>query len=137
MNIKYHLAINLLLLLIASSISSRGLYVNNFGGKKDRTLIGKIYRLPEVREKESYLKKLTKGKGHISLIINERQRKGNPFYFIQVGYDNSLRFEVYFNFRIKKEDIEHGNIESCLYIMNDNSDFMPLLKWRSKTSKRI
>ena len=53
---------------------------------RDSLLIDKIYRLKEVQAKEKYLRQLSNGKGHISIMILSKPEKKNQYYIIQVGY---------------------------------------------------
>lgn len=99
-------------------------------------LLLKIYKLKEVQEREVYLRKLTKGKGKISMIIAERPTNSNPFYLIQVGYINDIRLEIYYNFHINSDYCNRKNIQRCLLIMDTDSEYIKLSKWRLKNRSK-
>jgi len=97
---------------------------------QDSLLIQRIYELKEVQEKESYLGRISKGKGHLAIMITSKPSKNEPYYLIQVGYNNPFRFEVYFNFRIDSKYISRKNIIPYLDILDMNSNYIKLIEWR-------
>lgn len=97
---------------------------------QETKIIDNIYRLQEVQDKEKYLQKLTNSKGHLAIVISNKPTKEIPYYLIQVGYDNSIRFEIYYNFRINFKYIKAKNIVSFIEILDSNSNYVNLIKWR-------
>jgi len=96
----------------------------------DSIIIDKIYRLREVQARDQYLRTLTKGRQGVSIMITTNPSHEAPFYLIQVGYNNSSRFEVYYNFRINNKFIKMKKIMPYIEVLNSSGDFVMLSTWR-------
>ncbi|MDJ1501294.1 hypothetical protein [Xanthocytophaga agilis] len=59
-----------------------------------------VYMLPEVRAKEKYIQKITDGKQGVTLLVRAKPTLQEPFYVIQVGYNNPDRLIVYYTFYV-------------------------------------
>ena len=92
-------------------------------------VIDRVYNLPEVRAKDSFIDSITKHKNGISLIIFKYPTKINPYYWVQAGYDNKLRFEPYYNFYVYKENLEVKFYDTI------TGDILTLEQWRNKIRK--
>jgi len=93
------------------------------------SIIAVLSRLPEIEERQLYLDSLTKGKGHISYLIQDTPTKSAPYYEIQVGYNSEIRFEVYYTFHVYK------NLKIRYLDPYDNSDSdrgITLEEWRKR-----
>lgn len=102
--------------------------------RKDTTIedkiLDKVYKLPEVREKELFIDSMTNHKSGISLIIYKKPTPKESYYWVQAGYDNKIRFEPYLNFYVFKKNLE------IKYYDPSNGHVLTLDEWRSKAQSR-
>ncbi len=68
-------------------------------------ILDKIYNIPEVRKKEHFIDSLTNHKHGISMMILKRPTTKEPYYAVQVGYDNKIRFETYYTFYVYRKNL--------------------------------
>jgi hypothetical protein len=71
----------------------------------ENAILDKIHNLPEVKAKQHFIDSLTNHKSGISMIILKTPSNSKPYYWIQVGYDNSIRFEPYYNFYVYRKGL--------------------------------
>jgi hypothetical protein len=88
-------------------------------------IIDKIANLAEVQEKSIYIDSLTKGKNGISVIILSSPSKTDPYYWVQAGYNSSVRFEPYFNFYVYPPNLEIKYLD-----VNNEDKLVSLKEWR-------
>jgi hypothetical protein len=89
-----------------------------------------VFELKEVKERAKFLHSKKGDKARISLFILSRPSTLSPYYLIQIGYSSEIRFEVYLNFRLNKKFAEKKDIQNYIEIMNLESEYISLLKWR-------
>lgn len=121
---------SLMIFLITLAFSIGAAKGKHGSSDQDSMLIDKIYKLQEVQAKETYLQKTTNGKAHIAIIVLTKPTKKIPYYLVQVGYDNSIRFEVYYTFRINIRYTTAKDIQPYIQILNFNSTYVNLVNWR-------
>jgi hypothetical protein len=71
----------------------------------DDIVLNKIYKIPEVRKKDHFVDSITNHKHGISMIIVQRPNAKEPYYVVQVGYNNKIRFEPYYTFYVYKKNL--------------------------------
>lgn len=91
----------------------------------ENEIMDKIYHLPEVQESQRLIDSLTNHKSGVSMIIFKTPTQDSPYYWIQVGYNGTLRFEPYYNFYVYPQK---GNEIKFLNTMTDS--IMSLKDWR-------
>jgi hypothetical protein len=72
---------------------------------EENIVLGKIYKIPEVRKKDHFIDSLTNHKHGISTITLKRPTAKEAYYVIQVGYNNEMRFEPYYTFYVYKKNL--------------------------------
>jgi hypothetical protein len=72
---------------------------------EENIVLDKIYKIPEVRKKSHFIDSLTNHKHGISMIITKRPSANEPYYMVQVGYNNEIRFEPYYIFCVYKKNL--------------------------------
>jgi hypothetical protein len=93
-------------------------------------LTQKFFNLKEIRDQQKHLQKIVNANAKISIYISSKPSKNDPYFILQVGYINSVHFEVYDNYRIDTKYIYRSNIVPFIEIMNTEGNFVSLLKWR-------
>lgn len=96
----------------------------------EEIVIDKVYKLREVQAKDRYIDSLTHHKKGISLRVIEHPSIKKPYYWIQVGYDSDIRFEVYYNFYVYKKGL------SIKYYDTFSGKVMELEQWRKRRARR-
>lgn len=71
----------------------------------DDIVLDKIYKITEVRKKDHFVDSITNHKHGISMIILQRPNAKEPYYVVQVGYNNEIRFEPYYTFYVYKKNL--------------------------------
>jgi hypothetical protein len=71
----------------------------------DDIILDKIYRIPEVKKKDHFIDSITNHKHGISMIIAQKPDAKEPYYVVQVGYNNKLRYETYYTFYVYKKNL--------------------------------
>ncbi len=74
--------------------------------KDDSMVYANISQLKEVKEKSRFVQKLSDNMHGISIIIQARPSASLPYFWVQVGYINEKRLEVYYNFYVFKKNWE-------------------------------
>src|SRR5262249_1271402 len=83
-----------------------------------------VLRLPEVRESDAYIRRVTKGKRHLSSLVYGEPDSVKPYYWIAVGEDNGMAFVTHFGFRVYENS---GKVRCYETIKDTASD---LASWR-------
>jgi hypothetical protein len=91
----------------------------------ENKILNKIFNLPEVQAKQKFIDSLTNHKSGVSAIIFKTPTQDSPYYWVQVGYNNSFRFEPYYNFYVYPQK---GLEIKFLNTLNDST--MSLKEWR-------
>lgn len=91
----------------------------------ENKILNKIFNLPEVQAKQKFIDSLTNHKSGVSVIIFKTPTQDSPYYWIQVGYNNSFRFDPYYNFYVYPQK---GLEIKFLNTMNDS--VISLKEWR-------
>lgn len=101
--------------------------------KKDsiqNIVINTIYNLTEIKSYFHKVDSIFKGKMHAKIIIFSNPTKAEPYYWVQVGIDNGLRFDTEYNFYIYvKKNIE------VKYYDAFNDKIITLEEWRKSSLK--
>lgn len=95
------------------------------------SILDEIYSFPEVTAKEIFIDSLTNHKNGISMIILKRPSEKEPYYWVQVGYDNAIRFEAYFNFYVYTKGLEIRFFDPI------RNKILSLKEWRKEKSKCV
>lgn len=98
----------------------------------DDLVIDKIYNLKEVQAKDRYLRKIKGKNAGVSIMIIDRPTSHHSNYLIQAGYNNSLRFETYYNFQIENKFVRSRDFIKHVKILDDDGDYILLLAYRKK-----
>lgn len=93
---------------------------------EENLIMEKIYKLPEVRERDHFIDSMTNHKHGISMIILQRPNKSNPYYIVQVGYNNEIRFETNFTFYVYKKN------DAIKFYDTESGKVITLNEWRNK-----
>lgn len=67
---------------------------------REKKAIDKLLKLPEVILKSNYIDSITRHKNGISILVVKKPSTKNGYYWLQAGYDNTIRFEVIYNFYV-------------------------------------
>jgi len=59
-----------------------------------------IAKLPEVKRRQNYLEKQTKGKRHLQFVIWEKPSHKRPYYWVKVSENNGYFYHTHFNFYV-------------------------------------
>lgn len=59
-----------------------------------------IMRLPEIKDDNAYIKKVTKNKRHLFPIIYGETDRQRPYYWVVVGEDNGMSFVPHYHFYV-------------------------------------
>ena len=87
-------------------------------------IIDTIFKLKEVKQRASYMKKVTNDKRHLSIVINGEPTKEQPYYWIKVWEDNGSSYVTHFNF------IVYPNPFEIKYFDAVNDTEISLKEWR-------
>lgn len=87
-------------------------------------VLDKIGNLPEVKAKQKFADSITNTKRSITILIAKTPSEAEPYYWVQVGYDNTIRFQPFYNFYIYKKDL------SIKYFDPLTNKTMSLKEWR-------
>ena len=93
-------------------------------------LIKKVFGLKEVQQEQQHLHRLLGKKANISIYISAHPTVKAPYYFLQVGYVNSVRFEVYDNYRIDKKFIFKTPIANYIEVLDTAGRYTNLSAFR-------
>ena len=78
--------------------------------REDTTLENKaldsLFTFPEVQRLSKIIDSESQLKTSLSMITTHKPEKQKPYYIIQVGYNNNLRFQPFYNFYIYPENFE-------------------------------
>ncbi len=85
-----------------------------------------ILELPEIKEADSNIRRITKGKRHLSSMIYSQPDSLNPYYCVVVVEDNGMAFVTHFTFYV------YTNGRKILYHDNFRDSTMDLRTWRRK-----
>jgi len=72
----------------------------------ENKIVDTIFKLKEVKQRASYIKKVTKGKRHLSIFIEGEPSQENPYYWIKVWEDNGSNFVTHFHFFVYPNPFE-------------------------------
>lgn len=100
----------------------------------DDLVVDKIYHLKEIQERDKYLKKHNGENAGVSLMIIDRPTRENSYYFVQAGYNSSLRFETYYTFQIENRFIKSPNFIAHLKILDEDGNYISFVQWRKRHS---
>jgi hypothetical protein len=102
--------------------------INRHANKDDREekIMGKLLRLPEIKERTRFIDSLTKHEHGISFRTMEKPNSHDNYYLIQAGFDRPDRFEIYYNFYIY---LPKMNIKILEPVSNK---LYSLTEWRKK-----
>src|SRR5579863_200107 len=67
---------------------------------EENMVLDKIYNILEVRVKDHFIDSLSNDKRGISMIIIKRPTTIEPYYIVQAGYNNEIRFEPQYTFYV-------------------------------------
>lgn len=89
-------------------------------------ILDKLSRLPEVRRKNRIIDSLTHHSKGISMRVMHQPDKSKNYFWIAVGYNNSLRFETYYNFYVWPDKM------IIKYLDPHTGNTLSLAEWRQK-----
>jgi len=64
----------------------------------EKEAIGRVMRLPEVKESQAYIRKHSKDKRPLFAMIYGEPSKEQPYWWVAVGEDNGMCFVTHFGF---------------------------------------
>ena len=92
--------------------------------------IDKIAKLPEVVSMSTYIDSISMHQRVISLILAAKPKGGNGYYWVQVGDNNSIRFQVIYNFYVYLPSL------TVKYFDPIADKAISLAQWRRQISKK-
>ncbi|MDJ1493749.1 hypothetical protein QNI19_12475 [Cytophagaceae bacterium DM2B3-1] len=92
--------------------------------------IEKVHMLPEVRAREKYIQKITDGKQGVTLLARAKPTLQEPFYVIQVGYNNPDRLIVYYTFYVYPKNMHIKVLDAV-----SGKVITTLSEWRTKGAR--
>jgi len=110
--------------LIRKNLLECQIYIHGNDSEVINRIMDKLYRLPEVKEKDAFIDSLTKHKHGISMRIMQRPGKLTKYYWIAVGYNSNLRFQTYYNFYVWPDSMV------IKYLDPDSGKILTLSEWR-------
>jgi hypothetical protein len=122
------------LLLLASGLHAQAFQNTKPKGKINYALEDKIMDtilfLPEVKNRDAYIRKKTNGKRHLATVIYLRPEKERPYYVVKAWEDNGYAFATHFNFYVYPQTMKIKYLD----VMHDKA--IDLKTWR-KHKKRF
>lgn len=97
---------------------------NPLDESEEEKLLKQVSQLKEVIKKESFIDSLSNGQNGITIIVQEKPTEEKPYYWIQVGYNNTFRLEVYYNFYVYPKDMK------IMYLDTESGNVLNLSEWR-------
>ena len=92
--------------------------------------IDTVLGLPEIREDDAYIRRVTKGKRHLFGMIYGKPDSLHPYYWVVIGEDNGMSFVTHFTFYV------YTNGRKILYHDNFSDSTIDLTIWRQKYHKK-
>lgn len=96
----------------------------------EQKILDKVEKLPEVKKLELYIDSISNHKRGVSMMIISKPNKEQKYYHIQVGYNGSDRFVVYFNFYVFTKDFEIKYYDAI------NDSVLSIEEWRKERKER-
>lgn len=93
----------------------------------EEKILDTIFSLPECKERASYIKKQTKGKRRLSVVIYAEPTKESPYYWVKAWEDNGAAYATHFDFYVyptKPLTIKYYDAVS--------DEAIPLKQWRKQ-----
>lgn len=103
----------------------------SLGCSVDRAM-NRLMKLEEVQAQNQLLDSMTKGKHGIAFLSDSTTFKGKSYYSFNVGYNNDLRFETYYNFYV-----DRSNCQEVLILEPISGDYISLHDWKLNNSKKV
>jgi len=100
--------------------------------KSDATLdkvLNAIINLKEVKARDAYVKKMTKGERHLKYIVDSEPTKLEPDYRINVGEDNGDTIHSHFFFLVFPKSMQIKVVDEM------SGKTMDLKTWRAQATK--
>ena len=89
-----------------------------------------ILELPEIKEADSNIRRITKGKRHLSSMIYSQPDSLNPYYCVVVVEDNGVAFVTHFTFYV------YTNGRKIMCYDDTSKTPIDLGTWRRRYHKR-
>ena len=89
-----------------------------------------IFELPEIKEADSNIRRITKGKRHLSSMIYSQPDSLNPYYCVVVVEDNGVAFVTHFTFYV------YTNGRKIMCYDDTSKTLIDLGTWRRRYHKR-
>ena len=89
-----------------------------------------VLRLPEIREDDTYIRRVTKGKRHLLSMLYGEPDHGHPYYWVVVGEDNGMSFVTHYTFYI------YTNGRKILYHDNFSDSTIDLKAWQQRMHRK-
>ena len=91
-----------------------------------------VNKIDEVRELSKFIDSVSNHKRGVTMLTLHRPDKQKRYFWIQVGYNNGIRFQAYYNFYVYAKDYE---IKFLNTVKNDS--LMSLADWRRSKRNNI
>jgi hypothetical protein len=88
-----------------------------------------VLRLPEIREDDAYIRRVTKEKRHLFSLLYSEPDSVNHYYWVAVGEDNGMCFVTHFTFYV----YTNGHI---MYHDNVTDSTISLKTWQRRYHKK-
>ena len=124
-----HIKIILFAVILPLSVNAQRPNVRHPVHKQHMTAelaIDTILRLPEIKENDAYIRRVTTGKRHLFGMIYGEPDSLNPYYWVVIGEDNGMSFVTHFTFYV------YSNGRKILYHDNFSDSTTDLRNWRRK-----
>lgn len=92
--------------------------------KLEEKIIDTIFSLKEVKEREEYIERETKGVRHMTIWVAEKPTEKNKCYWIKAGEDNGTNLVTHYNFVVYPDSMR------IMYYDVVNDQQITLDEWR-------
>lgn len=90
-----------------------------------------VNALPEVKKQSKYVDSLSKGKQHLSFMVDSLTVKNKPFYRVKTGFDGPMRWETYTIFYVDKNNCSDVLVDDVV-----SGNIISLEQWRNLNKKK-
>ena len=95
----------------------------------ENKILDTVLSLPEVKQEEKKVEKLSKNKRHLSDIIYQRPQKDFKYYWVKVWEDNGRAYATHFNFYVNPKNL------TIKFFDTVNDKLLDLPAWRELRKK--
>ena len=89
-----------------------------------------MIRLPEIREANAYMRRVTHGKRHLFSMLYGDPDQEHPYYWVVVGEDNGMSFVTHFTFYV------YTNGRKIMYHDSFSDSTVDLKVWQRRVRRK-